>query len=127
AEIVDGDEQHQPQQQRKTRAKRPFLDYRIDRPAAHRLDRVKEEMTAIEQRNWEQVDESEINRDHRHEFDQRSSAQSRLLARKLGYLERAAKFFYRSPARDDLSYRFDHHGNDVARMAERGADDFSWR
>ena len=42
-------------------AQRPFRDARADRLAANAFQRGEDEVTAIEHRNWQQVDESEIN------------------------------------------------------------------
>ena len=61
AQIVDGREEQQRENERKPAAKRPVLRLRADRTPPDRLDRVEEQMASIQHRDWQEVDESEIN------------------------------------------------------------------
>ena len=60
-QIVDGCEDEQGEQKRKPAAERPILRPNADRPAPNGFDSIEEEMAAIQHRDWQEVDESEIN------------------------------------------------------------------
>ena len=60
----------------KPAAKRPFLDCRSHRPPPYRLDRVEQQMPAIEHGDWQQVDEPQINRDERDQADEARASPS---------------------------------------------------
>ena len=61
AEIVQRREQEQRQEQCKASPKCPFLRLNADRAAANRLHRVEKQVASIQHRDWQEVDESEIN------------------------------------------------------------------
>ena len=60
-QIVDRREDEQGKQKRKPAAERPILRPNADRPAPNGLDCVEEKMAAIQHRDWQEVDESQIN------------------------------------------------------------------
>jgi hypothetical protein len=61
AEVVNGREEQKCQEERETPAKCPLLRLDADRAAANRLNGIEKEMSAIQHRDWQEVDESEIN------------------------------------------------------------------
>ena len=60
-QIVDGCENEECQDEREAPAKRPVLRLRTNRATPNGLDCVEEEMSTIQYRDWQEVDESEIN------------------------------------------------------------------
>ena len=61
SQVVESDEDHQCQQNREARSERPFLSFRLQRLTPHSLDRVEQQMPAIQLGDWQEVDESQIN------------------------------------------------------------------
>jgi hypothetical protein len=59
-QVVDCSEQKQGKQQREAASKCPILRPFADRSPPNALGRIKNEMSAIEHWNWQQVDEPEI-------------------------------------------------------------------
>ena len=60
-QIVDGCKNKQRQDEREAAAERPVLSLRTDRSTPRRLDSIEKEMSTIQHRDWQEVDESEIN------------------------------------------------------------------
>src|SRR3546814_6047413 len=63
-------------------------------------------MAAIQHRDWQQVDESEINRHQGDEEHERIGPHCHLFARHARDRQRAAEFLHRAPPADDLAERF---------------------
>src|SRR6185503_5207312 len=66
-QVVDSDEDHEREEGREAGPERPFLRLRLQRPPTHGFDRVEEQMTSIQHGNWKEVDEPEIDGNHRHQ------------------------------------------------------------
>ena len=69
------------------------------RPTADRLGGIKQQMAAVKDGNRKQVDEPEIDRQHRHEPQQRDDAALRHLARHLRDAQRTAELVGRRARR----------------------------
>src|SRR5215212_4787863 len=61
AEIVDRCENEQGKNRRKSASECPIQCFRTERAAPSRFDGIEEQVATIQHRNWQQVDESEIN------------------------------------------------------------------
>src|SRR3546814_15669575 len=60
--VVQLHEQHEGDKQRQARQKGQFLRFRLYRSPPHSLDGIEQKMASIQHRNWQKIDESEINR-----------------------------------------------------------------
>jgi len=61
AQIIDRGENYESHNQRQPASECPILRPWTDRASPSSLDSVEQEMSAIQHRDWQQVDESEIN------------------------------------------------------------------
>ena len=86
-------------------AEPPFLCLRAERSPPHRFDRVEDQMTAVEHRDREKIDEPEIDRQQRRQADGGEHTDAGDLAQQLGDLDDAAQFLDRPAAVDDLPER----------------------
>ena len=82
------------------------------RPAANRLDSIEQKVTAIEQRDREQVQQADRDRQHRGQMDKRGEARARHLAGHLGDADRTAELIGRFPS-----------GEHAADIGQRALDD----
>src|SRR5947209_6669154 len=87
--IVPGGKDHQRQNQRQTDAEPILLRTLAERFSADRFSGIEQQVPPVKHRNREEIDQPEIDRQHRHEPDQRHDAALRDLARKLGDAQRA--------------------------------------
>ena len=88
AEIVEGCDQQQGKQESEPPPKRPFDNPFAGRTPANRLDSVKDKVTAIQHRDWEKVDESQINREECDQLDELVRTKRRDLAGDLRHAQR---------------------------------------
>ena len=61
AQIIDRGENNESHNQREPASECPVLRLRADWAPSNGLDSVEQEMSAIQHRDWQEVDESEIN------------------------------------------------------------------
>src|SRR5216683_432697 len=79
-------------------------------------------MSAVEHRHREQVDQAEIDRQHRHEPEQRHNAALGNLTRQLGNAQRPAQLVGGAGADHHLPHRLERGGRQVPRLADRAYD-----
>src|SRR5438477_12214856 len=91
-QIVPCSENHQRQHQRESHPEAVFLGALAERPAANRLSSIEQQMSTIEDRDREQIDEPKIDREHRHEPNEIARASLRHYARHLRDADGAAEF-----------------------------------
>src|ERR1044072_6070555 len=89
-QIVERHQHHQRENRHQSAAKRPFHHLRLDRPPPDRLDSVEQQMPAIQDREWQEVNESEINRNKRDQEHELGGSHRETLARDLGDPQRPA-------------------------------------
>src|SRR4051794_21764200 len=103
-DVVPGREQHQHDHDGEPDPEADLLRALAQRPAAHGLDGVEQQVAAVEKRDREQVDEADRDREHRHEADEPAEApQMRHLPRNLGDPDRARELIGRFPPDDELA------------------------
>jgi hypothetical protein len=68
-------------------------------------------MSAIEHRDWQEVDEPEIYREERNQLDELECAKTCLLSGDLSHFERPAQILGRPSAGDNLDQPIDHRAS----------------
>ena len=96
--VIKGCKNHQHHDDRQPNSEPDFLRALRQWPAANRLDSIEQKVTAIEQRDREQVQQANRNRKHGGEMDQRRKSGGRHLARNLGDADRPAELVGRLAA-----------------------------
>src|SRR5580693_9088020 len=110
--VVESCKYHQHQDDCEADPKPDLLGAFRQRPAAQGLDQIEQKVTAIEQRDREQVQKPDRHRQHGRQMNERDKAGGRHLAGHLGNPDRAAELVGRLAADDD-----------AADIAERAVDD----
>src|ERR1700730_6692331 len=118
-EIVPGGKDHQRQHQRQADAEAVFLGALAQRLTADRLGGIKQQMTPVKHRHREQIDQPEIDRQDRHEPEQRDDAALSNLARHLRDAQRPAELVAGTGADDDLPHRLERRARQVPGLADR--------
>ena len=111
-DVVIGRKHHQHQHQTQPDSEPHFLGSLRQRPAANRLDRVEQKVTAVEQRHRKQVQQANRDREHGSQVNQRGKADSGDLPRYLGDPQRTADLVGGFPAGEDaadIGERAAHH------------------
>src|SRR5690242_9632803 len=101
--VIKGCKNHQHHDDRQPDPEPDFLGPLRQRPAANRLDRVEQKVTAIEQRYREQVQEANRDREHGCEMDQGRKASRRHLAGNLRDPYRPTELIGRLPSNKDAA------------------------
>src|SRR5665213_1246012 len=118
-QVVPGGKHHERQHQRKPEPKPVFLRALSERPAADSLRRIKQQVTAVKNGDRKEIDEPEIDRQHRHEIEQRDDPSLRDLARHLRDAQRSADFVRWPQADDHLPYGLERAGAQVPGILRR--------
>ena len=100
-DVVKGCKNHQHQDDRQPNAEPDLLRPLGQRTAANRLNSIEQKVTAIEQRDREQVQQPDRDRQHGGQVDQGHKASGRHLARNLRDADRPAELVGRFPAGED--------------------------
>src|SRR6185369_11415574 len=90
-QVVESNHDQQCQEQRQAAPKCPFLGALADRAPPDRLRRVEKQMSTIEHRDWQEVDEPQIYGEEREQLDEFERPEAGLLTRDLRHFERAAQ------------------------------------
>jgi hypothetical protein len=90
-DVIESCKYHQHDDDRETDAKPNLLRSFRERTASHCFDRIEQKMTAIEQRDREQIQQPDRYREHADEMDQGDEADLRHLTRNLRDPGRAAE------------------------------------
>ena len=73
-DVIKGCKNHQHHNDRQPNPEPDLLGALRKRPAANRLDPIEQKVTAIEQRDREQIQQPDRNRQHRGQMDERDEA-----------------------------------------------------
>src|SRR5712691_6137235 len=110
--VIIGREQHQHEHDRKADAEPDLLGAIGQRPATSRLEAVEQKMTAVEQRDREQVEQADRDRDRRRPADENVETEPGCLARHHRNTDRPAELIRGLEADDH-----------AAQVLERAVDD----
>src|SRR4029077_9254215 len=117
-EIIPGGKHHQGQHQSQADAEAVLLGPLTQRFPANRLSGIEQQMSAVKHRHREQVDQPKIDRQHRHEPEQRDDAALRDFARHLRDPQRSAKLVAGTGSDNDLPHRLERRGGQVPGFAD---------
>src|SRR5665213_1667001 len=118
-EVVPGREHHEGEHQGESETKTVFLSPIAQRLPSDRLSDIEPQVSAVKDGDWEQVDQAEIDRQHRHEPDQRDHPALRDFAGHAYYTDRTAQFIPGAPARYHLAQHLHGAGRDVPGLLRR--------
>src|SRR5665213_3165869 len=118
-EVVPGREHHEGEHQGESETKTVFLSPIAQRLPSDRLSDIEQQVSAVKDGDWEQVDQAEIDRQHRHEPDQRDHPALRDFAGHAYYTDRTAQFIPGTPARYHLAQHLHGAGRDVPGLLGR--------
>src|SRR6185437_12860025 len=116
-EVVPGGKDHQRQHQRQTEPKAIFLRALAKRLPPNGLSGIKQEMPPVKNGNRKEVDEAEIDRQHRHEPEHGDNSALRHLARHLRDAQGAAELVGGARADDHLPHGLERSRRHVEGLA----------
>ena len=90
-DVIESCKYHQHQDDRETDAEAHFLGLFRERPSADALDDIEQKVTAIEQRDREEVQKPDRYRQNGRQLDERNKTETRHLSRHLGDPDRTAQ------------------------------------